>query len=371
MSVYSKGGTATDTAYNISGDVLLSAFDLEKNDLLSGLEDIVPGRLLVWHDEFDGSVVDSQKWKHLYGYYTDYRYYMYQNNLSHNAFCQDGNLHYNNIKDSDMPLSDWTGAFIWTKDIFEFRYGLIEAKMKFPDNPVYHSTFWTMGAGYERICTPDAIADASKGLLWATCGEIDIAEADNGVVSTTKHWADNIETNHHVSGGHEILTNDASNWHIYGCEWTGDYIKVYCDRVLKGTFPISDADVGGFNAFRRPHFLIFNQLPQLNGMQEKTELETQVAWVRVYAPEGVTEIIPDTALVLDSASLSMSVGDAHLLTGLFAPSNPTDMTLTWNSSNPSVAMVYGGKVTALASGSTIISATTKNGHTAMCTVSVV
>ena len=370
MSVYSKGGIATDTAYNISGNVLLSAFDLEKNDLLSGLEDIVPGRLLVWHDEFDGSVVDSQKWDHLYGYYTSYRYYMYQNNLAHNAFCQNGNLHYNNIKDSDMPLSDWTGAFIWTNNLFEFRYGLIEAKIKFPDNSSYHSTLWTMGAGYERICYPDAIADSSKGLTWATCGELDIAEADNGTVTSTKIWKDS--GGQTVYRGQATITEDGANWHIYGCEWTEDYIKVYCDRVLKGTFEVSEANVGTFNAFRRPHFLILNQLPQSigGGAQGQDYLETQVAWVRVYAPEGVTEIIPDTALALDSASLSMSVGDTHLLTGLFTPSNPTDMTLTWVSSNPSVAIVYGGKVTALASGTATITATTKNGHTATCSVNV-
>ena len=105
-------------------------------------------------------------------------------------------------------------------------------------------------------------------------------------------------------------------------------------------------------------------------MQAEDYLETQVAWVRVYAPEGVTEIIPDTALTLDSASLSMIIGDTHLLTGHFTPSNPTDMTLTWVSSNPSVAIVYGGKVTALASGTATITATTQNGHTATCSVNV-
>lgn len=369
MPVYNKNGDATDIAYDVSGDFLSHAYDIEQNDLLSGLDDIVPGRLLVWHDEFDGSVVDSQKWGHLYGYYPAYRYYMYQNDLSHNAFCQDGSLHYNNIKDSDMPLTDWTGAFIWTNNLFEFRYGLIEAKMKFPDNPVYHSTLWTMGAGYERICSPNEVTDASKGFLWASCGEIDIAEADNGTVSTTKHWADNLETNHHVSGGHAELTSDAAGWHIYGCEWTEDYIKVYCDRILKGTFAISDADVGAFNAFRRPHFLMFNQLPQLNGTQTQNSLETQVDWVRVYAPVGVTEYIEETAVSIP-ASVSLAVGDTHLLTPEFTPSNPSDMTVNWVSSNESVAICYGGKITAIAQGTATITATSKHGKTASCAVTI-
>ena len=46
------------------------------------------------------------------------------------------------------------------------------------------------------------------------------------------------------------------------------------------------------------------------------------------------------------------------------------MTLLWTSRYPSVAMVYGGKVTALASGSATITVTTENGHTTTCDVSI-
>ncbi len=69
--------------------------------------------------------------------------------------------------------------------------------------------------------------DASKGFLWPSCGNSDIAEADCGTVTTTRHCASNLETNNHVIGGNATLTSDASSWHIYGYEWTEDYIKVY------------------------------------------------------------------------------------------------------------------------------------------------
>lgn len=365
MPAYNKDGQEIREAFDVQGNALFQAYDMAGNEILN---DVFPGRLLVWHDEFDGEEVDSAKWGHLFGYYNSHRYYMYKDNLAHNAFIENGILHVTNQKDSDKSLTDWTGAYIWTNGKFEFRYGLIEAKIKFPDNPVYHSSFWTLGAGYDRISAENAIPDASKGLVWATCGEIDIAEADNGSVSTTKHWAVP-SSNTHTSGGHASIEADAAGWHIYGCEWTETEIKIYVDRVLKSTFTISTATSEGYNAFQKPHFLIFNQLPHLNGTQEEDYLETEVAWVRVYAPESVTEYIEETAISID-ASASLAAGETHLLDAAFTPENPSDMTLVWESSDDSVAICYGGKITAIAAGSAIITCTSKHGKTAVCYVTV-
>ncbi len=374
MAVYNINGNQLNTVYDMSNNQLSQAYDINENPLLDGggdevLDDLLPNRLLVWHDEFDGTEVDSSKWNHLFGYYNANRYYMYENDLAHNAYCEDSVLHITNEKDSTMSNTSWTGAFIHTNNLFEFRYGMIEAKMKFPTNTnVYHSTFWTLGANYERICNVNTQGDETQGVLASTCGEIDIAEGDNGTVTTTKHWA-TPSTNAHQSGGHATITSDSANWHIYGCEWTEDTIKIYLDRVLINTWNVSNATVENFNAFRLPHFLMFNQNPQLSGTQTENFLETLVDWVRVYAPEGVTKIIKEIGISIDS-TLSLSVGGTHLLTGTFTPSNPSDMTLIWTTSDSSVCTCYGGKVTAIASGTATVTATTKNGYSATCTVTV-
>lgn len=373
MSVYDITGVPTDTICDYVGSNLSQAYDLEGNELLSGLDDLVPGRLLIWHDEFDGDSVDSEKWGHLFGYYNAHRYYMYENDLAHNAYCENSILHITNKKDSTMPLTQWTGAFIHTNNIFEFRYGLIEAKIKFPTNTnVYHSTFWTLGANYQRICNVDTTGDETKGVLASTCGEIDIAEADpNGNhhgVTTAEHWAVP-STNSHRYTRNTLLTADAANWHIYSCEWTAETIKVYLDRVLVNTWNVDNATVEGFNAFRLPHFIMFNQNPEMNGTQTVDFLETLVDWVRIYAPVGVTEYIEETAVSIPS-SVTLSAGDTNLLTAEFTPANPSDMTTNWVSSNESVAICYGGKITALASGTTTVTVTTKHGKTATCVVTV-
>lgn len=76
-------------------------------------------------------------------------------------------------------------------------------------------------------------------------------------------------------------------------------------------------------------------------------------------------------ITLNRTSQSMSKGGKFTLTATVKPSNATDKTLTWTSSNPSVATVdKNGKVTALKNGTTTITCKSANGKTAKCTVTV-
>lgn len=69
-----------------------------------------------------------------------------------------------------------------------------------------------------------------------------------------------------------------------------------------------------------------------------------------------------TSVTLNKSTLSMSVGGTSTLTATVAPSNATDKTLTWTSSNTSVATVtQAGKVTAVGAGTCTIRATANDG----------
>lgn len=73
---------------------------------------------------------------------------------------------------------------------------------------------------------------------------------------------------------------------------------------------------------------------------------------------------------LDQTSLSLNVGESVTLTATVLPEYATDKTVTWTSSNTSVATVdSNGKVKAIAGGSTTITATA-GGVSASCTVTV-
>ena len=89
--------------------------------------------------------------------------------------------------------------------------------------------------------------------------------------------------------------------------------------------------------------------------------------VRLY----YTPIVYPTAISLDQNTLSLSVGESATLTPTITPSDAnTDTDITWSTSDTSVAAVSNGVVTGIGSGTATITATTANGKTATCAVTV-
>jgi len=78
-----------------------------------------------------------------------------------------------------------------------------------------------------------------------------------------------------------------------------------------------------------------------------------------------------TGVALSQTNAALSIGDTLTLTATVQPDNATKNNVTWSSSNPNVATVTNGKVTALSVGSTNIVVTTEDGNkTATCAVTV-
>ena len=76
-------------------------------------------------------------------------------------------------------------------------------------------------------------------------------------------------------------------------------------------------------------------------------------------------------IVLDAESLTLREGASGVLKAHIYPENATDQSVTWSSSEPEVATVdESGNVKALKQGMTIIAATTANGMSAECMVTV-
>lgn len=81
--------------------------------------------------------------------------------------------------------------------------------------------------------------------------------------------------------------------------------------------------------------------------------------------------IPAESVTLDRASALLEIGKTLTLTATVLPENATYKTVTWTSSDETVATVEDGKVTAVGEGVAIITATTADGKkTASCTVGV-
>lgn len=79
-----------------------------------------------------------------------------------------------------------------------------------------------------------------------------------------------------------------------------------------------------------------------------------------------------TGVTLNKTSLSLTAGDTYTLSCTVRPSNASDKSVTWKSSNTSVASVNSsGKVTAIKEGTAVITVKTNDGgYTAECEVSV-
>lgn len=85
-------------------------------------------------------------------------------------------------------------------------------------------------------------------------------------------------------------------------------------------------------------------------------------------PEDTTVVA--SGVTLNKSTLALLKGGSEILTATITPDNTTDKTLTWASSNTSVATVSSGTVTAVGAGAATITVTTANGKAATCEVTV-
>lgn len=95
--------------------------------------------------------------------------------------------------------------------------------------------------------------------------------------------------------------------------------------------------------------------------------------VRAVRPKNVNHIQLITSIAFDTTETSMFIGEEQILSISVFPKNATDKSVTWESSDASVATVdANGKITALKVGTTVITATASDGGgvTATCNVMV-
>lgn len=87
-----------------------------------------------------------------------------------------------------------------------------------------------------------------------------------------------------------------------------------------------------------------------------------------------TDTAPDdtvavTSVMLNKSTLTLNIGGEETLMATVKPDNATNKTVSWQSDKPEVASVVSGKVTAIAEGTAIITATA-DGKSDTCTVTV-
>lgn len=326
-------------------------------------------RALVWEDDFNENELNSNNWRYATGYIRNNELQYYTNN-SKNIYIENSNLvikaikeNVNGFKNGEPTVFNWTSASIETAKRKEFQYGRFEAKMKIPQTIGSFPAFWTLGNTYDYVYS-DSGNLGNLGEPWAYCGEIDIMEHKMGKPYTTAGSIYDIGSGDTDIGRVDAHEIDFNEYHVYALEWTPDKIEFYVDDILISSHLISE----NMYMFRMPHFLILNLAIGSSGggtpPSDVNEYVVFIDWVRVYAPQT-------TRITLDKTEVVLPVIDStEQLRVNYSPVQSIERTIAWNSNNPEVATVYGGKIKAVGDGNCVVTAITNNGLTATCKVVV-
>lgn len=284
MSVYYVSGNEIATIFDVNGSMLAQAYDIDGiQKFPNDADPYLPDRTLIFEDNFDGNTLDSTKWGYELGDVrnNESQTYRAENNVS----VENGSLVIT-AKKEDFGTKHWTSGSITGQHKFEFTYGRVEAKIKFPDIPGSFPAFWLLGANMENIYHEIGDNDVS-GEIWPKCGEVDIVE----ITSTNRDKAKATVWTYTGAylGGSQMLSGliSVDDWNIYACEWTSEYIAMSVNGTEYARWTFSDYSLETVQAYHLPFYIILNLAVGSYGgtpAASTIEMKMYVDWVRVYEP---------------------------------------------------------------------------------------
>lgn len=172
----------------------------------------------------------------------------YYTDRADNVVVQNGYLIITAKKENYQDAS-YTSARLKTQNLFNKKYGRFEARIKLPQGKGLWPAFWMLGSNFEQ-----------DG--WPQCGEIDIMEyLGNKPIEVfgTLHGpgfagAESISKKYTLQNG-----RFDTDFHVFGIEWTENYINWYVDDVLYSQITREKvAEEGGEWVFDNEFFMILN-----------------------------------------------------------------------------------------------------------------
>jgi type II secretion system protein G len=166
---------------------------------------------LVWHDEFDGTKLDTTKWEVMPDAPRKGGWWMRK------AVSLDGKGHLviSTLKEGDRYID----GCVRTKGKFEHSFGYYVARVQLQKQPGHWSAFWIMGDGVGKV---------GSGGRDGT--EIDIYEKPwlDDRVQHTLHW-DGYGKDHKSKGNVVKAPGIIDGWHTFGLWWKPDEYVFYVD----------------------------------------------------------------------------------------------------------------------------------------------
>lgn len=382
VTVTMGGVNITNTAYSngrinissVTGNVVITV----TTELISGgdedlskLDGILKDRLLVWHDEFDDDTLDTTKWRYATHNSGGSEQQAYTMGRTQNVRLENSNLILEARKDGYINNWTWSSGRIDTSGLAGFKYGRLEAKLKYDVVSGAFPAFWTIGTcAYYPTGENVHGVQKSKGTQWAQNGEIDMFEGrgtNTEIAQGGWYNQDDGKGNLSIIFGRKNL--DASQYHVYAVEWTETTMISYIDGVETGR-----TDISNIESWHRPMYIILNMAVGSTGgypADDCASMQMAVDWVRVYAPVGVTTKEEVQSISLTQNNLSFNIGDDPIdVYYTVNPSTAWDNNVNYESNNTSVAEVYGSRIYPKGIGNCKITARATNGVTATINVTV-
>ena len=211
-------------------------------------KNLSPDYKFVWGDEFDGDTLNPEKWTLNAKMGGNERVKLSAD--PDTIFVKDGKLHLVAHKTQDgtykVPIS------VVTQDTMNFKYGYAEIKAKVPYMDGVWPSYWTQSTANRRLAP--LLEPEVQGVM----AEVDIFEifANNRVAANYIKWVldkdpenpDRPRTWYYANAyrtqawtfSEEAFKTINDEYHVYGYEWTEDFIRMYFDGEIYGEFQIKE-----------------------------------------------------------------------------------------------------------------------------------
>ena len=288
MAVYNRNKDALPVLYAPQKKEVFVGYDIDSNIIHTTPNDTDPesGRRIIFFDDFDGDALNTDNWRYEIGPVrpnnNELQFYRSLNNVS----VHDSMLHLK-AKKEDYRGKTWTSGSITSQRLKSFRYGRMEAKIKFPKITGAFCAFWMLGNYLTVYYCDEYEGDTNKTYDggWPECGEIDITETIPG---TSVNGISNMWSYYGQSLGGRSGGANTEGFHIYACERTKDYIAMSFDGVEYGRYTFGNFSDDKIQAYIDQYFyLILNFAVGGAGgtpASDCTEMDMYVDWVKVLAP---------------------------------------------------------------------------------------
>lgn len=260
------------------------------------------GRRIVWQDEFDGTSVNTNKWRFRATMWaSDCQYAEDASTVQLTNGCL--RLHVWETGNTNKPFRLPRG--LATHDTMGFKYGYLEMRARLPFRHGAWPSFWMQS-------TP-----ALKTASWMS--EVDILEvfsSTNKVVANLHKWGPKTEV---CKSGHVMLKGGEGSgdrayafpnpatlndeFHVYGFEWTPSEMSFFVDGRKYYSCPIDAAhefapEMPGMEGFQDFHSVIINNeiftpghgwCPEKSRLflgTEKMPIVYDIDWVRLWQKSG-------------------------------------------------------------------------------------